>query len=189
MFPIYLSPTLDEGPGSKFIGTNLDSFEANWILELDPRLYPSLHLGSPNSELSLKLFSFSLVWTNWFSLQNGICRFSLDLPLFGLGPSSKGCGSNLWLPTNRIALFHWTLDLQPSSKVAFSMNFFKKSEPPHLWFKIFERSNAYVTRKGGSPKYACAMTSKENSSMEFSVHQHCKIRTHNWPNLNTLLTQ
>jgi len=34
------------------------------------------------------------------------CRFNLDLPLFGLGPSSKGCGSKLWLPTNRIALFH-----------------------------------------------------------------------------------
>jgi hypothetical protein len=28
-------PTLDEGSGSKFLGTNLDSFEANWILELD----------------------------------------------------------------------------------------------------------------------------------------------------------
>ncbi len=36
--------------------------------------------------------------------------FSLDLPLFGLGPSSKGHGSNLWLWANRIALFHWTLD-------------------------------------------------------------------------------
>ncbi len=40
------------------------------------------------------------------------------LPLFGLGPSSKGHGANLWLSSNRIALFHWTLDLGPSSKVA-----------------------------------------------------------------------
>jgi hypothetical protein len=46
------------------------------------------------------------------------CRFSLDLPLFGLGPSSKGQRSNLWLSSNRIALFHWTLDLGSSSKVA-----------------------------------------------------------------------
>ncbi len=45
------------------------------------------------------------------------CRFSLDLPLFGLGPSSKGHGFNLWLSSNRIALFHGTLDLEPSSKV------------------------------------------------------------------------
>jgi hypothetical protein len=32
------------------------------------------------------------------------------LPLFGLGPLSKGLGSNyLWLLPNRIALLHWTL--------------------------------------------------------------------------------
>jgi hypothetical protein len=37
-------------------------------------------------------------------------RFSLDLPLFGLGPSSKGLGSNLWLSANKISLFHWTLN-------------------------------------------------------------------------------
>jgi hypothetical protein len=45
------------------------------------------------------------------------CRFSLDLPLFGLGPSSKGHESNLWLSSNKIALFHWTLELGSSSKV------------------------------------------------------------------------
>jgi hypothetical protein len=31
-------------------------------------LNPNLHFGSPNHELSLKLFF--LVWTNWFSFQN-----------------------------------------------------------------------------------------------------------------------
>jgi hypothetical protein len=41
-------PTLDQGPGSNFLGTNLDWFEANWILELDYTLVPSLILGSPN---------------------------------------------------------------------------------------------------------------------------------------------
>jgi len=30
-----LRPTLDEAPGCNFLGTNLDSFESNWILELD----------------------------------------------------------------------------------------------------------------------------------------------------------
>jgi hypothetical protein len=46
------------------------------------------------------------------------CKFNLDLPLFGLGLSSKGHGPNLWLSTNRIALFHWTRVLRPSYKVA-----------------------------------------------------------------------
>ncbi len=50
------------------------------------------------------------------------CKFSLDLPFFGLGPSSKGHESKLWLSSNRTALFHWTLDLGPSSKVAMSLN-------------------------------------------------------------------
>jgi hypothetical protein len=47
-----LRHTLDEGPRSKFLGTNLDRFEANWILELDYTLVPSLILDSPNQELS-----------------------------------------------------------------------------------------------------------------------------------------
>jgi len=45
------------------------------------------------------------------------CKFNLDLPLFDLGPSSKGCGSNLWLLDTRISLFYWTLNLGPSYKV------------------------------------------------------------------------
>jgi hypothetical protein len=50
-------PTFDEGPWSKFLGTNLDSFQVNWILEFDPTLDPSLHLGSRNHhELSFEVF-------------------------------------------------------------------------------------------------------------------------------------
>jgi hypothetical protein len=41
-------PALDQGPESNFLGTNLDWFEANWILELDYTLVPSLILGSPH---------------------------------------------------------------------------------------------------------------------------------------------
>ncbi len=46
------------------------------------------------------------------------CRFSLNLPLFGLGPSSKGLGTNLKLLTTQIAWIHWSSDLAPLSKVA-----------------------------------------------------------------------
>ncbi len=42
------SKLLDLAGGSNFLGTNLDWFEANWILELDCILVPSLILGSPN---------------------------------------------------------------------------------------------------------------------------------------------
>jgi hypothetical protein len=38
------------------------------------------------------------------------CRSSLNLALFGLGPSLKSHRSNLWLSSNKIALFQWTLD-------------------------------------------------------------------------------
>jgi hypothetical protein len=31
------------------------------------------------------------------------CRFSLNLPFFGLGPLSKGLGTKLELSTNKIA--------------------------------------------------------------------------------------
>jgi hypothetical protein len=45
-------PILDKGLGSNFLGTNLDWFEANGILELDYTLVPRLILGSSNQELS-----------------------------------------------------------------------------------------------------------------------------------------
>ncbi len=49
------------------------------------------------------------------------CRFSLNLPLFGLGPSSTGLGTHSKLSTNNIAWIHWCLGLGPSSKVALSL--------------------------------------------------------------------
>ncbi len=49
--------TLSGSPNSKFIGTNLDSFEANWILELEHALELNLHFGSPNHELVKPLSS------------------------------------------------------------------------------------------------------------------------------------
>ncbi len=54
-------------------------------------------------------------------------RFSLDLPLFG----AKGHGSNIWVSANRIGLFHWTLELGPSSKVA--LKSFTQFHDPSEW--------------------------------------------------------
>jgi len=81
-------PTFDEGPRSKFLGTNLDSFQVNWILEFNPTLHPSLHLGSPNHELSFEVFSFSFLRSEPidFPSKMVLCKLSLNLPLFGLGP-------------------------------------------------------------------------------------------------------
>ncbi len=79
----------------------------------------SLHLDSPNHELCFFFFFFSSEPIDFLSKMVP-CKFSLNLPLFGLKPTSKARGSNLWLSTNRIALFQWTLDLGPSFKVALS---------------------------------------------------------------------
>ncbi len=97
-------------PGSKFVGPNLDSFVANWILELEPALDASLHLGSSNHELSFWALCFVSESID-FPSKIVPWRFFLDLPLLGLGPSSKHHGSNLWLSSNRIVF-------EASSKVA-----------------------------------------------------------------------
>jgi hypothetical protein len=65
----------------------------------------SLILGSPNQVLSFLALVF---WSEPidFPSKTGVpCRFSLNLPLFGLGPSSKGLvgWTNLKLSTNKIA--------------------------------------------------------------------------------------
>lgn len=44
--------------------------------------------------------------------------FSLNLALFGRELAFKDQGSNLWLSTNKIILFHQTLDLDPHLKWA-----------------------------------------------------------------------
>ncbi len=90
------------GPRSKFLGTNLDSFE--WSI-LNPLVGPCL------GPWFSKIMNFLLSSFLWFELidfpsKMEPCRCGLDLPLLGLAPSSKGCGSNLWLPANKIVLFH-----------------------------------------------------------------------------------
>jgi hypothetical protein len=83
-----LRPALDKGPEFNFLGTNLNWFEANWILELDCTLVPSLILGSSKSgALRLGMF-FGLNQLN-FRPKQVPCRFSLNLPLFGFGSSLK----------------------------------------------------------------------------------------------------
>ncbi len=106
----YLRPTLVQGPGSNFLGTRFDWFEAYWILKLDCTLVLSLILGSPNQELSFLIF-FGLNQLI-FPPKQVPCRFSLNLPLFGLGPFSKDLGTNLKLRPIRLLEFigPWTLD-------------------------------------------------------------------------------
>ncbi len=69
-----------------------------------------MHLGSPNHELS-PLISFLWFEPIDFFSKMVPCRFSFDLLLSGLGTSSTGRGSNLCVSIDRIALFHWTLNL------------------------------------------------------------------------------
>jgi hypothetical protein len=100
-------PTLDGCPRSKFLGTNLDSLEVNWILWVGP--YLASWFSKP----------WALLWAQFFLGSKPIdfpfkmvpCKFSLDLPLVGLGSSSKGRGSNLWLSANRICSI--SLDPRP----------------------------------------------------------------------------
>jgi hypothetical protein len=100
----------------------------------------SLHLGSWNPELSF-IGLFFLWGSNQLIFTPKWCNVSLALicHFLGLGPSSKGHhGSNLWLSSNRIALFHWTLDLEPSSKVALRNN-------DHVYYRV-------IVHKGGKAK-------------------------------------
>jgi len=73
------------------------------------------------------------------------CKFSLNLPLFGLGPSSKGHVFNLQLVSNRIALYHWTLDLEPSFKVALRLQTFKGQLTKHLRYMVEWKYVRYYT--------------------------------------------
>jgi hypothetical protein len=103
-----------------------------WVRALDP----SLHLGSSNHKLSV-LAPFLFLGSNQLILSRKWCHvgFTLDLPLLGLEPSTKGHGSSLWPSFNGIALFHWTPDLGPSSEVALRLVFGSDSICSfHSWF-------------------------------------------------------
>ncbi len=82
-------------------------------------LDPSLHLGFPNHELSFELHFWSGPIEFLSKMVPCICNF--NLASIGLGSSSKGLGSNLWLSTNKNVPFCWTLDFGPSSKVALNV--------------------------------------------------------------------
>jgi hypothetical protein len=77
-------------------------------------LDPSLHFGSPNHEISFKLFL--KIWIHPSKLMS--YRLNHNLICLGPGPSSICLKINSKLLTNRNAWFHWTLLLGPLSKVA-----------------------------------------------------------------------
>ncbi len=98
-FTVMLRTTLDGVLGFKFLGTNLDSFEGHWILWVGTMpLDPSLHLGSPNHELSFNLgflFLFLFLGLNQLIFPSkwchvglaSICHFLvLDPHLKAMGP-------------------------------------------------------------------------------------------------------
>ncbi len=65
------------------------------------------------------------------------CRFRLNLPILGVGPSSKHHGSNLWLSFNRIVF-------GPSSKVAWSV---------YVWqLQTFSHQNMVTSATQENPK-------------------------------------
>ncbi len=104
-------------PRFKFLGTNLDSFEANWKLEL----HPSLHLCSPNHELSFELFFFGsnqLIFPpKWCYVSlASICHFLvLDPHLNAMHPIF---GSQLLWLFYFIGLWTWDLNLKwPSASI------------------------------------------------------------------------
>jgi hypothetical protein len=110
-------PTSDQGPGSNLLGTNLDWFEANWILELDYTLVPSLILWF--SKLGALLLDCFLVWTNWFSLWNrchvglaSICHFLV------LNPHLKALGPIWSFPPIKLLEFISPCTVDPPLKLA-----------------------------------------------------------------------
>jgi hypothetical protein len=102
------------GSRSKFTWTNLDPFEANWILELDLALFGFWFFKWWTFFLGLFFGPHQLI----FPPKEVPCRFSFNLPPFSLGPSSKALGSNWKLSTNKIILFCWTL-------IKMTLNFYK----------------------------------------------------------------
>ncbi len=111
-----LRPTLDGvwGPNSEEpIWTHLKQIESlSWTLPWTLASILVLQIVTYPFKLFLKSEPID------FPLKMVLCRFCLNLSLFGLGLSSKGYASNLWLSSSNFALFHWTLDLGPSSKIA-----------------------------------------------------------------------
>ncbi len=91
-------------------------------------LDPSLHFGFPNREFFLK-FSF---WSEPIGFPSKMmpCKLNHNLIYVGLGPLSKGLGTNLKLLTNKNVQFHWTLILGLLFKVALWIAFYKW----HIWF-------------------------------------------------------
>jgi hypothetical protein len=118
-FHLLFRPTLERGSMVQFPRNPIwDWFEANWILELYSTLVPKPDSWFSKSEALLLALFFGLNQLI-FPPQQVPFRFSINLPLFALGPLSKGIGTNFKLSANKIAWIHWSVDLRPSSKVAF----------------------------------------------------------------------
>jgi len=145
-FGLFKFSILDKGPRSNFLGTNLHSCEANWILELECSLVPILILGFPNqsSPFSIVFWSEPIDFPSKIgAILASICYFLiLDLHLKALGPIQS-------FSTNKIVWIHWSLYLGPSSKLALSFMTFTSIIPLSAF-----RSKQYLayTCRFSSPK-------------------------------------
>jgi hypothetical protein len=87
-----IRPTLDEGPGSNFLGTELDWFEANWNpwVGLVPWSSPfSTVFGSEPIDFSclgtnLKLLTNKIAWIHWFLDLEPSSKVPLRVPKKGV---------------------------------------------------------------------------------------------------------
>jgi hypothetical protein len=104
-----------------FLGPSLEGIFSPWgfTIHFQAHFRWGSRVKILTSQIMSSLFS-SLFWSEPidFPFEVVLCRFSFNVPHFGLGQFSQGQGFNLWPSSNRIALFHWTLDLGCSSKVA-----------------------------------------------------------------------
>ncbi len=109
-WPPYLQPTLDGVRGSNSwepIWTHLQQIVSlSWTLPWTLACILVLQIMSSPFELFFFLVSNQLIFSpKWQHLHLVSIYY-----FFYIGPLSKSCGSNLWLLSNKIALFHWTLD-------------------------------------------------------------------------------
>jgi hypothetical protein len=100
------------------------------------------------------------------------------LPLFGLGPSSKGLGTNSNLSTNNIAWIHWCMGLGPSSKVAFSS--LPKLVEKLVWVPVisFCKISFLVTHL--MPYYAKTGCSRPPNHLTLQITLLLPLQLHEW---------
>lgn len=152
------------GPGSKFLGTNLDSFQTNWILEMDMPwtvacILVLLIMSSP-------LSSFSPSHPIDLPSKMMPSRFGLYLPLFGLGPSSKVTLSSFPSVGHQTAPTHWLHVINlPHPGNSFTWSSSTTREWKENKNKVMQRAQEH-DKGGGKKKCKIKASIEELSSLQ-----------------------